>query len=72
MFDLVADDGSTNGLCVFFVVKLRRVAADDDQLVRVFVFEVLQVGQHVHAVDAAVGPEVDQHDLAAQILDADL
>ena len=34
---------------------------------RVLLLELLQVGQDVHAVDAAVGPEVEQDELALQI-----
>ena len=71
MFDFVPDDRATNGLGVFLVVKLRRVAANDDQLVRILLFEILQVGQDMNAVDAAVGPEVDQDDLSPQILQRD-
>ena len=29
--------------------------------------QLLQLGQDVHAVDAAVGPEVEQHELAAEV-----
>jgi hypothetical protein len=43
------------------------VDADDDELARVLLLEPLEVGDDVQAVDAAVGPEVEQHDLAAQL-----
>ncbi len=42
--------------------------ADDHELVGVFRFEPLEIRQHVHAVDAPVGPEIEQHHLAAQRL----
>ncbi|MEZ5950224.1 MAG: hypothetical protein R3C12_13635 [Planctomycetaceae bacterium] len=41
---------------------------DDDKFLLVFTFKVCQVGQNVHAIDAAVGPEIEQHHLAAQVL----
>ena len=45
------------------------MAADEDD--RVFtlelLLEILQVRKHVKAVDAAVGPEVDQHELALEV-----
>ena len=40
--------------------------ADDHQLFGVFGLEAFQVGDDVHAVDAAVGPKVQQDELAAQ------
>jgi hypothetical protein len=51
--------------------KLSGVDADDYQRVGVFAFQPLQVGQDVHAVDATVSPEVEQHDLAAQFAQAE-
>ena len=67
MFDFVADNGLSDGFSVFLVFEFRRVAADDHEFVGIFLFEIFQVGQNVDAVDAAVRPEVDQHDLAAHI-----
>ena len=68
MLDLVAENGIADVGRVFLVVELGRVDADDDDLVGVLLFEVGKVGQDMHAVDAAVGPEVEQDDLAAHIL----
>src|SRR4029077_12370723 len=49
--------------------KLRRVHADDDEsAILVTLVPGLQVRQRTQAVDAGVGPEVDQYDLAAQTL----
>ena len=45
--------------------------SQDHQLVGVFLLELFQHRQDVHAVDAAVGPEVQQHDLAAEVTDVD-
>ena len=49
--------------------ELGRVDADDDQaLVLVLLGPGANVGQGAQAVDAGVGPEIDDHDLAAQLL----
>ena len=52
-------------------VNLARVHADDHELVLVLLLELRQVGQDVVAVDAAVGPEIQQDDLAPQLGQAD-
>ena len=59
MFDLVAQDDAPDVLRLFFVLKLRGVDADHDQLIRVLGFKFLQIRNDVDAVDAAVGPEVE-------------
>src|SRR6266850_2069306 len=66
MLNLVAENDAADILEVFFVFELGRVDADDDQLVRILFLELLQIGNDVNAVDAAVGPEVEQHNLASQ------
>ncbi|MCG3159745.1 MAG: hypothetical protein JMDDDDMK_00762 [Acidobacteria bacterium] len=71
MLDLVAQDRLPNLLRALFVEELRRMHADDHKLIRIFRFELLQVGDDVHAVDAAVSPEIEQHDFSAQIAQAD-
>ena len=55
----------------FLVVELGGVDADDDQLVGVLLLQLGQVGQGVDAVDAAERPEIEQDDLAAQVLELD-
>ena len=66
LVDLLADVlGLALGL------ELGGVDADDDQLVLVFLLEGGEVGQDVVAVDAAIGPEVEQDDLAAQLFEVD-
>src|SRR5690554_3220360 len=50
------------------VVELGRMHPDDHQFVLVLGHQRLQVGDDVDAVDAAVGPEIQQHHLAAQLL----
>ena len=47
--------------------ELAGVHADDDQLIRVALFQLPQLRQYVDAVDSAVSPEVEQHQLAAQL-----
>ena len=69
MLDLVSQDRFADVGCFFFVVELGRMHANHDQFIRILLFEVREVRQNVHAVDAAERPEVDQHDLTSQILD---
>ena len=52
---------------VGLVLELRGVHADGDQDVGVLVLQGAQLVEHVQAVDAAEGPEVEDHDLAAQV-----
>ena len=66
MSDAVPKNRLTNVLGLPFRGKLRRVHADHHQRIGVFLFELLQLRQDVHAVDAAVGPEVEHHELAAE------
>ena len=47
--------------------KLRRVNADDHQLAAVLSLQLPQLRDDVQTVDSAEGPEVEHHDLAAQL-----
>jgi hypothetical protein len=47
------------------------VHTDDDKLVGVFFLQPGQVGQNMHAVDAAVSPEIEQDDFAAEVAQTD-
>jgi hypothetical protein len=68
---VVAPDCPPDILGVFLLAELARMHADDhERPVSVLLLQVLEVGQHVHAVDATVGPEVQQHDLPGQFVDA--
>ena len=67
MLDPVLGDLAADVLGVPLGVELGGVDADDHQLVLVLLLELGQVGQDVVAVDAAVGPEVEQDDLAPQL-----
>ena len=67
--DAVALHRGADAAAVGLVVELGRVHADhDERAAGEDALEVLEVGQDVHAVDAAVGPEVEQHDLALELL----
>ena len=66
MLDLVTQDDAPDVFRLFFVFKLCGVNADHDQLIRVLCFEFLQIRNDVDAVDAAVGPKIQQHDFAFQ------
>jgi len=69
--DLVAEDGFADVLRVALGEELGRVNADDDELVGILSFQLLQVGQYVHAVDAAVGPEIEKDNFPANIGEPD-
>ena len=57
---------------VLLGVELGGMNADHHyRVVRVPLFEVPEDGQDVHAVDAAVGPEIEDDDVAAQLADRD-
>ena len=59
-------------VCLVLEVELRGVHADDDEAAGgVLRVPVAQVGQGADAVDAGVGPEVDEHDVALLELPGD-
>ena len=62
----VALDGRGEGDRVGLVDELRGVHPDDDQLLGVLRLHRSQLVEHVQAVDAAEGPEVQQHEASAQ------
>ena len=43
--------------------------ADHDQFIAVRLLQVLQLGEDVHAVDAAVGPEIQEHEFSAEVFE---
>lgn len=67
MLDLVAHEDALEVLGVLLVRELGRVNADHDEFFGEALLERLQIPKNVHAVDAAVGPEVEDHDLATQL-----
>ena len=48
--------------------ELGRMNADDHQLACILLFQFPQLRKNVCAVDSTVGPEVEDHDLASQLL----
>src|SRR5688572_29659963 len=66
MFNLVSEDDAANVLGIFFVFEFGGMNADDNQLVRIFLLQPLEIRNDVNAVDAAVGPEVEQDNFALQ------
>ena len=67
MLDPVFGDLAADVLGIALGVELGRVHADHHELVLVLGFELGQIGKDVVAVDAAESPEIEQHDLAAQL-----
>ena len=68
MADLVAFRGRGDVSRILLILELRRVYADHHQLTGVGLFQLLQLRQDVHAIDAAIGPEIQQHELPAEVL----
>ena len=58
------------GVGVGLVDELGEVHPDDDQLPGVLLLERAELVEHVQAVDAAVGPEVEQQEAAAEVREA--
>ncbi len=67
--NLIAVHGLADVGWIFLAVELRRVDADDDQLIGILLFQPDQVGYLVDAVNSTQGPEVEDDDLAAQVLE---
>ena len=66
--DLVAVHRRSEGVRVRLVLELGGMHTHGHEHVRVLLLERAQLVQHVQAVDAAEGPEVQDHDLAPQRL----
>ena len=68
VLDLVAPDRVPQRTALALAIELGAVDAHErDGLTGPLVLEPRQVGQHVHAVDAAEAPEVEDHHLALQL-----
>jgi hypothetical protein len=67
MIELMPLHGRPQVLAFAFGRKLGGVNADHDQFVRECVFEVPQLRDDVVAIDSAVGPKVENDDLAAEV-----
>ena len=66
MLQLVAQDNAAYVIRLFFVIELGGVNTYHDEVVAILGFESFKVGDDVDTVDATVGPEIQQHDFAAQ------
>src|SRR5262245_2590802 len=67
--DFEIRDGTPDISANLFECEFRRVHADYDQtLILVFLPPGTNVGQRPQAVDAGVGPEVDENDFALELL----
>ena len=71
MLDLVAHDCLKNAGRILFILEFGRMDADHHNLIGILLFQLLQVRNDVHAVDAAVRPEIEQYDFASQVLEPD-
>ena len=68
VFDVVAVYGCGERYRVCLMLKFGAVHAHGDEHIREFFFEGAQLVEHVQAVNAAQGPEVENHDFAAKSL----
>ena len=71
MTDVVAVDGLAHMFAHLFVWELGGMKTDHDEAIGVFFFQVAQVRQDMHAVNATVGPEIQDHDPAPQVFHAE-
>ena len=69
MLEPVAKDDLTDVVRVAFILEFGRMHADHHEFIGIFCFQPFEIGNHVDAVDTAVGPEVENHDLAPQLLE---
>src|SRR3546814_6076657 len=67
MVHRVALDRSPERVRIGLVHELRRVRPDHDQLVGELLLYRAQLVEDVQAVDAAEGPEVEQHEASAEL-----
>ena len=68
VFDVVAVYGCGKRYRVCLMLEFGAVHAHGDEHIREFFFEGAQLVKHVQAVNAAQGPEVEDHDFAAKSL----
>ena len=71
VFDPIPQYDLAQVIGVALVGELGRVDADNHQLVRKFLLQLLQLRDDMHAVDAAVGPEVQDDGLAFELRQLD-
>ena len=71
MLDLVTHDRLADALGIVLGIELAGMHADDNHVVGIRLFQLLELRQNVHAVDAAVGPEIENDEFAAQVFKID-
>ena len=71
VLDIVSQDRLPDVVGLFFRIELRRVNADYHDFIGIGVFQFLEFWQDVHAVDAAIGPEIQQDKFAPQVAQLD-
>jgi hypothetical protein len=71
MFDFITHDGLANAFGIVLSIELARMHADDDDVIGIRLFQLFEFRQHVHAVDAAVGPEIEDDEFAAKVFQFD-
>src|SRR5262249_1454471 len=71
MLDAIFANFLADVVCVLFGVELCRVNADHHEFIGVLLFEKFEVGKYMVAIDATIGPEIEQDDLAAQVVQMD-
>ncbi len=69
MLEPVAKNDLADVVGIALVVEFRRMHTDHDEFVGELRFQSFEVGNDVDAVDASVRPEIEDHDLAAQLLE---
>lgn len=67
---VVPHDRLSEHVQVFFVFKLRRVAANEGDFwqIAVQLLEPVHLGEHVDTIDAAARPEVDDDELSFELI----
>ena len=70
MLNIVLEDCIADLRSPFLVKKLGRVTAHEDHggLLRELSLQILHVWQHMKAVDAAIGPKVDENELVFELI----
>ena len=71
VFDFVTKDRFVDAGRLLFVIELGGMHANDNDDAGIAGFDLGEIGQRVDAVNAAQGPEVEQHDAAAKIGELD-
>jgi len=61
-------NGRVADMCaVAFAGEFSAVDANDGDVIRISLFELPQLREYVDAIDSAIGPEVEQQELAAKV-----